>query len=101
MSNAPIVSFQPGNVVTVGSENTKAQLQFVMTPICIHCRNKIVSQDGMFYYVGYPYYGLIHKECAPYYAYVGMWPHSQNYQFYVMRSKGAVPGESPSPGTVL
>lgn len=51
----------------------------------------------MFFYLPDPYYAIIHKECAPFYGFAGMWPHSQPANYYTGRSQRAVPGKSPTP----
>jgi len=88
--SSPVVEKKPGQT---------PYLTQVMTPVCIHCRRKICGKDGMFFSVGDPYYGVIHKECAPFCQYLGVWPHSQCYHFYLTKSNRPIPGKTPSPGT--
>lgn len=98
MSNLPIQN------QSISSEKTPPDLSpkvtHVMTPVCIHCHRKISGKDGLFYCVGDPYYGVIHKECAPFYQYLGLWPHSQHYLYYLTKSLRPHPGKTPSPGTL-
>jgi len=72
----------------------------VMSPLCVNCRRKISGKDGMFFYLPDPYFGLIHKECAPFFSYSGLWPHSCHFHFYATKSQRPNPGKTPSPGTV-
>jgi hypothetical protein len=51
----------------------------------------------MFFYLGDPYYALLHKECAPFFSFTGMWPHAQPANYYTGRSQRVVPGKTPSP----
>jgi hypothetical protein len=90
-----------GLILNPFTEKQTARVTPVMSVLCIHCRRKISGRDGMFYFLGDPYFALIHKECAPYFNYNGLWPHSQPIGFYVNKSKkpDETPGHIPSPGT--
>ena len=88
------------NFSSDSQEKTKATLVPVMSPVCVSCRRKISGKDGMFFYLPEPYYGVIHKECAPFYHYLGVWPHSQSYFYYAGKTLRPQPGKSPSPGTL-
>ena len=88
------------NFDTNPQEKIKGQLNPVMTPVCISCRRKISGKDRMFLYVPEPYYGVIHKECAPFNHYLGVWPHSQSFFYYAGKSLRPQPGKTPSPGTM-
>ena len=56
-----------------------------MTTECIHCRRPVRPEDGVAFYVGAPYYGVAHRNCLPFFAFNGNWPHSQPYQYYLNR----------------
>ena len=88
MSNAlPIMNFPPGIILNPSTEKPSTIIHMVMTPLCVKCGRHISPSDGMFYYLESPYYGVIHKECAPYYDYPGRWPHSQYAQYYQSTSQ--------------
>lgn len=65
-----------------------------MSSVCVQCGRKISPADGMFYYLGSPYYAAIHKECAPFWGYNGMWPHSQPAVYYMNRARVGRPGSA-------
>jgi hypothetical protein len=53
----------------------------VMTTLCIHCGKEVLA-NNLFYAVGHPYYGVLHRECAPFYAFPGHWPHKFPLAYY-------------------
>lgn len=76
------------NTIPLTTENMKPD--FIMFPImetkCVHCHKDITIKDALCYALGPPFYGLIHKDCAPFYHYhLRQWPHSQNYDYYMMK----------------
>lgn len=55
----------------------------IMTPICICCKREIKPEDGLFYALGHPYFGLIHYSCAARsFSYPPCWVHPNPRQFY-------------------
>lgn len=47
-----------------------------MTTTCIHCKVPITVDDGMFIVLASPYYGCLHRRCAPHFSFNGNWPHA-------------------------
>ena len=68
-----------------------------MTPVCVGCQRRISSKDGLFLYLPDPYFALIHKECAPFFTFSGVWPHRQTYHYYISKNNRPQPGKTPSP----
>lgn len=55
----------------------------VMTTDCIHCKQKI---EGSASALGYPYHGLLHPRCVPYFALDGVYPHPHVVAYYKQAS---------------
>lgn len=62
-----------------------ASFQHIMRPTCIHCGNNIRNEDGIFYALPSPYFGLIHRQCAPFHLFDGEWPHQETWAHYQAR----------------
>ena len=104
MSNVPMAGSNCSSMINiVNPEKNKGEISIhqVMTPVCVGCRRKISGKDGMFLYLPDPYFAVIHKECAPFYHFLGVWPHSQSFYHYAGKSlrPQVLPGKTPSPGT--
>lgn len=69
-------------ILNPGTEKASSQCYEVMTTVCMHCGNEIRAENGLFYYIGHPYYGLAHKDCIPYFDFPGVWTHPQPRIFY-------------------
>ena len=57
----------------LGHGRSVAYVQCVSTQ-CLHCQ-KVIVGDSAFMAVGEPYCGVLHPQCAPFYAYPASWPH--------------------------
>lgn len=75
----------PGTIYGPVSENPSASIYPAMSPNCMRCKRQITRDDGLFYYVSQPYYGVLHKECAPFFCWNDMWPHEQPYVYYLSK----------------
>jgi hypothetical protein len=47
-----------------------------MNTLCVHCKQEVHNDDGVFMALGAPYYCVLHKWCAPYFKFNGEWPHT-------------------------
>lgn len=79
------VTLPPRVVRGEGSENAPAEVHQVMSPLCMRCKRQIEAADGLFIYTGSPYYGVLHRDCAPFFAWNSLWPHEQPYVYYLAR----------------
>jgi hypothetical protein len=59
----------------------------IMESMCVQCNKPIIPEDGLFYALTHPYYGCLHRWCAPYYQYPKKWPHTQPWVYYESKSK--------------
>lgn len=91
MTSPPRSSFlMPENVLpSVHDLNGKVHstIFLVMSTKCIHCGQPVTDEDGAFYAAFKPYQGLLHRKCAPFYAFSGEWPHEHAVTFYLERGK--------------
>lgn len=53
------------------------KVTLVMHPCCLHCKSALKAEDGKFLALDSPYHGLLHFNCAPFYAYPPTWPHDK------------------------
>ena len=63
-------------------EELVANFYPIMSNTCLHCQRSVTTDDGLFYALAHPYYGLLHRWCAPYYSYKKNWPHPQPWVYY-------------------
>jgi hypothetical protein len=47
-----------------------------MNSQCVHCKKTITPEEGAFFCLGEPYYGVVHRKCAPFFQFNGLWPHA-------------------------
>ena len=71
----------------------------VMSTICAHCGEPVTYN---FLALGDPYYCVVHRSCAPFFAYNAQWPHEHPATVYMSfragvarrRSSGSPPVEN-------
>lgn len=72
----------------------------IMESNCVYCRRDVRREDGLFYALSKPYYGILHRWCAPYFSWNGQWPHSNPVVYY--NTVGSEPNNNfPPPGTMI
>jgi hypothetical protein len=72
----------------IGANNQLlARFTPVMTPICLYCGVTIKEDDGLFYAFDMPYCGVIHRNCAPFFNFMGEWPHPFPIRTYQEKGK--------------
>lgn len=86
------------DVKTVSNGRCTSGFFPVMTPLCLLCHKKIKTSDGMFYALVKPYYGVLHRHCAPFFSWNGEWPHAQPYVYY--NNTGQNQQQTHDPGLV-
>ena len=64
-----------------------ANLVPIMETRCVHCSREIQLSDGIFYVMGSPYHACIHRNCAPFFQYRNVWPHTEAWDYYDKRSQ--------------
>lgn len=84
-----------------GAEKSQVQCLPVMSNVCVQCARRIAASDGLYYYLGDPYFAVLHKECAPYFPFNGLWPHLMPMNYYVTKSDRPNVGKDASPGSVM
>lgn len=85
MMSGDKLSLPPGTVHGPVSEKSSASVFQAMSPLCMLCKKQITPEDGLFFYVAQPYYGVLHKECAPFFSWNDLWPHEQPYVYYLSK----------------
>lgn len=82
-----LVSFKNQEKMTELKTNDGRLIATYTSPMdvtCMHCKKAIVTGDGLFMAVGEPYHGCLHRTCAPYFSFDGIWPHPQPRAFYLV-----------------
>jgi len=72
-------------------QNTRGQVLahwfYAMETMCMHCGNQITAADGAFVCAMQPYFGLLHRHCAPFFSWNGEWAHNQPVAFYFEKGR--------------
>lgn len=53
----------------------------VFTEKCLHC-NEAFENNKLVWYIGAPYFCILHEQCAPFFDYSKGWPHDHSFDFY-------------------
>ena len=56
-----------------------------LTPMeskCVQCKKPIMLEEGIFLVLGAPYHACLHRWCAPFFSFNGVWPHAMPLVFY-------------------
>ncbi len=56
---------------------------------CLHCQRKISYKDGLFFYLEAPWFGALHRDCAPFWSFPNQWPHPQPVLWYMNMSNNS------------
>ncbi len=72
-------------------EHGKLVTQYLlcMETKCIQCKKPVNVDDKIFTVLGTPYFGCLHKWCAPYFNYNGEWPHELPIAFYQQKKSAS------------
>jgi hypothetical protein len=66
-------------------DQTGKVITLYLTPMeskCVQCKKSILPEDGVFMVLASPYHACLHRWCAPFFSFDGVWPHSMPFVFY-------------------
>lgn len=58
-----------------------------MSTKCVQCGVEIHDTDGAFFVLTFPYCGVVHRKCAPWFGFSGEWPHPNPAAYYFEKGK--------------
>src|SRR5512133_1047751 len=88
--NMPAVSTIPiyaNRIVYDSGGNALARFTPCMGIKCVYCKRALTDDDSLFFALDFPYCGVMHNTCVPFFNFNGQYPHDHPICVYAENSK--------------